>query len=82
MGELKEFLKDLINRKWICNSLLVYSSPIACIRKKDESQRLCIDYRELNRKTYPEKQPIPRIQDVLNVLGGNKWFTVLDLGRA
>lgn len=50
--------------------------------KKDGSLRLCIDYRELNKKTYPERQPIPRIQDILNGLGGNKWFTVLDQGKA
>ena len=25
---------------------------------------------------------IPRIQDILNGLGGNKWFTVLDQGKA
>ena len=33
-------------------------------------------------KTNPEQQPIPRIQDILNGLGGNKWFTVLDQGKA
>ena len=55
---------------------------MVCVRKKDWSLRLCIDYREWNKKTYPERQPIPRIQDILNGLGGNKWFTVLDQGKA
>ena len=55
---------------------------MVCVRKKDGSLRLCIDYRELNKKTYPERQPIPRIQDILNGLGGNKGFTVLDQGKA
>ena len=50
--------------------------------KKDGSLRLCIDYRELNKKTYSERQPIPRIQDILNGLGGSKWFTVLDQSKA
>ena len=81
-GEVKEYLEDLINRNWICKSRSAYSSPMVCVRKKDGSLRLCIDYRELNKKTYPERQPIPWIQDILNGLGGNQWFTVLDQGKA
>ena len=81
-GEVKEYLEDLINRNWICKSRSAYCSPMVCVRKKDGSLRLCIDYRELNKKTYPERQPIPRIQDILNGLGGNKGFTVLDQGKA
>ena len=81
-GEVKEYLEDLINRNWICKSHSAYSSPVVCVRKKDGSLRLCINYRELNKKTYPERQPIPRIQDILNGLGGNQWFTVLDQGKA
>ena len=80
--EVNEYLEDLINRNWICKSRSAYSSPMVCVRKKDGSVRLCIDYRELNKKTYPERQTIPRIQDILNGLGCNKWFTVLDQGKA
>ena len=54
---------------------------MVCVRKKDGGLGLCVDYRELNRKTYPERQPIPRIQDILNELGDNSLFTVLDKGR-
>ncbi len=41
-----------------------------------------IDYRDLNRKTLPDRQPIPRVQDILDSLGGNAWFSVLDQGKA
>ncbi|KAJ7985270.1 hypothetical protein DPEC_G00350330 [Dallia pectoralis] len=44
--------------------------------------RLCIDYRELNKKTRPDRQPIPRIQDILDSLGGHSWFSLLDQGKA
>lgn len=32
------------------------------------------DYRELNCKTHPDRQPIPRVQDVMDGLGVNTMF--------
>ena len=37
---------------------------------------------ELNKKTIPDRQPIPKVQDILNTLGGISWFTVLDQSKA
>lgn len=53
-----------------------------CIQKKDGTLRLCIDYRQLNRKTVPDSHPLPRIQDLMNTLGGYRWFSLLDQGKA
>ena len=50
--------------------------------KRDQSLRLCVDYRELNRKTHVDRHPIPRIQETLDNLGGSSWFSVLDQGKA
>lgn len=80
--EMKEYLHDLIAQGWIEKSNSSYSSPIVCVRKKDGSLRLCIDYRDLNRKTHPDRQPIPRVQDIMDSLGGNSWFSSLDQGKA
>ena len=44
--------------------------------------RLCVDFRKLNKKTIPDKQPIPRVQDILDNLGGQKWFSTLDMSQA
>ena len=44
--------------------------------------RLCIDYRELNNKTTADRHPIPRIQDTLDSLSGQKWFSTIDQGKA
>ncbi|MBN3284295.1 RAB31 protein, partial [Polyodon spathula] len=48
--------------------------------KKDGTLRLCIDYRELNKKTVIDRQPIPRIQDILDSLDGK--FSVLGQDKA
>ena len=80
--EVKSYIEDLLNRNFIRKSTFPYSSPVVCVRKKDKSLRLCVDYRALNQKTIPDRHPIPRIQEAFGSLGGNTWFSVLDQGKA
>ena len=80
--ELKQYIEDLLNRGFIEKSRSPYSSCCVMVRKKDGSIRLCIDYRALNNKTYADSHPIPRIQDTLDSLAGNKWFSTIDQGKA
>uniref|UniRef100_A0A3B3I1Y0 ribonuclease H n=1 Tax=Oryzias latipes TaxID=8090 RepID=A0A3B3I1Y0_ORYLA len=80
--EMKDYLEDLIAQGWVEKSSSPYSSPVVCVRKKDGTLRLCIDYRELNRKTHPDRHPIPRVQDMMDNLGGNRLFSLLDQGKA
>ena len=81
-GEVKTHVPDMISPGWISKSKSPYSSPVVCIRKKDGSLRLCVDYRQLNIKSQDDQQPILRIQDILNSLSGNTYFSVLDQQRA
>ena len=80
--EVKAYIEDLLNRNFIKKSSSSYSSPVVCVRKKDQSLRLCVDFGALNKKTRPNLHPIPRIQEMLDNLGGNSWFSVLDQGKA
>ena len=80
--EVKQYIQDLLNQNFISKSKSPYSSCVVCVRKKDGTLRLCIDYRDLNRKTIPDRHPIPRVQETLDSLGGNSWFSVLDQGKA
>ena len=80
--EVKQHIEDLLNQNFITESKSPYSSPVVCVRKKDGSLRLCIDYRELNRRTIADRHPIPRVQETLDSLDGNSWFSVLDQGKA
>ena len=81
-SKVKNYIEDLLNRNFITKSSSPYSSSVVCIRKKDGSFRLCIDYRGINAKTIPDRHPIPRVQETLDNLGGNSWFSVLDQGKA
>ena len=80
--EVKAYIEDLLNRNWIQKSKSSYSSPVVCVRKKDGDLRLCVDFRELNRKTIHDRHPLPRVQEALDNLGGNSWFSLLDQGKA
>lgn len=80
--EVKQYVEDLLNRGWVRQSKSSYSSPVVCVRKKDGSLRLCVDYRQLNQRTVPDRHPLPRIQTTLENLGGNAWFSLLDQGKA
>ena len=80
--EVKEYVEDLLACGWVRRSFSSYCSPMVCVRKKDGSLRLCIDYRQLNNKSIPDSQPISKVQDILNSLGGNSWFTTLDMSKA
>lgn len=40
------------------------------------------EIREMNHKTIPDSHPLPRIQDLLDNLGGYTWFSILDQGSA
>ena len=81
-GEVKNYVNDLIVNKWVSESKASYSSPVVCVRKKDQTLRLCIDYRGLSKKMVPDKQPIPCVQEILDSLGGQKWFSTLDMAKA
>ena len=60
-SEVKAYIEDLLNRKFIRKSTSPYSSSVVCVRKKDGEMRLCVDYRSLNKKTVPDRHPIPRV---------------------
>ena len=52
--QLKHYMEDLLNKNWIRGSESPYSSPVVLVQKKDDSLRLCVDYRKLNAKTIPD----------------------------
>jgi len=54
-------------------------SPIILVPNKDQTWRMCIEYRELNKITIKNCYPLPLIDDLLDQLQGAKFFIKLDL---
>lgn len=61
-----------------------YNSPVIIVPKKPgpdgcKRWRMVIDYRALNEKTVGDAYPLPNITDILDQLGGSKYFSTADL---
>ncbi|GKB54574.1 putative reverse transcriptase domain-containing protein [Tanacetum coccineum] len=73
---VRDFLED---KGFIRPSSSPWGAPILFVKKKDESFRMCIDYRELNKLTIKNRYPLPMIDDLLDQLQGSQYFSKIDL---
>jgi hypothetical protein len=76
---MEELVLNLLKNNIIRPSVSTYSSPAMLVKKKDETWRLCIDYRKLNNLTVKNKFPIPVIEDLLYELNGATIFRKIDV---
>ena len=77
--EIERQVADLLHQGRVTESSSPWSSPVVLVTKKDGSQRLCVDYRQLNAATVKDAFPLPRVDDSLSALSGSRWFSTLDL---
>ncbi|XP_070015250.1 uncharacterized protein [Nicotiana sylvestris] len=66
LNELREQLKDLLDKGFIRSSVSLWGAPVLFVKKKDGSLRICVDYRQLNEVTIKNKYPLPRIDDLFD----------------
>jgi hypothetical protein len=79
LAELKMQLKELLDKRYIHPSSSPWGCPTLFVKKKDQSLRLCVDYRPLNAVTIKNKYPLPRIDILFDQLSGAKVFSKINL---
>jgi hypothetical protein len=79
LAELKEHIRELVEKGFIRPSSSPWGAPVIFVPKKDGTQRLCVDYRALNEVTVKNKYPLPRIDDLFDQLRGACVFSKIDL---
>ena len=58
-----------------------YASPVIVVKKKDGSNRICIDFRRLNKITVTDPQPVPSPAESFLGMSEDKYFSKLDLTK-
>ena len=78
---LKEDINDMLKMGVIRPSTSPYASPTVIVKKPDGSNRICIDYRKLNKISVFDPEPMIKADDLFQKLSGDKYFTKLDLSK-
>ena len=71
--------QGLLGKQFIRPSSSPWGASILFVRKKDDSHRMCIDYREFRKLKVNNRYPLPRIDNLFDHLQGGSWFSKIDL---
>ncbi|GFW97567.1 retrovirus-related Pol polyprotein from transposon 412 [Trichonephila clavipes] len=77
--EVQKLIRDMKGNDVTEPSSSPWVSPIVLVQKKDGSAGFCVDYHRLNDISKKDSYPLPRIDNTLDTLARNTWFSTLDL---
>jgi hypothetical protein len=77
--ELNKWTDNMLERGFISISSSNYGSPMFTVTKKDGTQRIVQDFRELNKHTVKDMTPLPDIKQAIEGLGDKVLFTKFDV---
>jgi hypothetical protein len=66
LAELKDHIKELLFKGYIRPTSSPLGAPMILFPKKDDTQRMCVDYHALIEVTIKNKYSLPRIDDLFD----------------
>jgi len=75
----RQEVEKLLKAGIIEPSISPWSSNTVLVKKKSGDYRLCVDFRAVNALCKRDAYPLPNIGQCLDSLGGNSWFSTMDL---
>jgi hypothetical protein len=79
VSQVEGSIESAIGQRYIRPSSSPWVCPALFVKKKDQSLRLCVDYRPLNAITIKNKYPLPCIDILFDQLAGARVFSKIDL---
>ena len=79
---IQELLNEMEEKAIIEPSTAAWLSPIVLVKKPDGTSRLCLDYRAVNTHLAADIYPLPRLEELVEMAAGHKYYATLDLKEA
>ena len=81
--EVEKQIQHMLDNHIIEENSSPWMAPAVFVKKKTGEIRLCVDYRELNKKTTRDAYPLPLPNEVQDCLAGSSIFSTykVDIGR-
>ena len=79
--ELRNEVDTMLEMGVVRPSTSPYASPIVMVKKKDGSNRVCVDFRKLNKITEVDPEPMTTAEDLFRRLSGKKYLSKIDLTK-
>ena len=79
---LKKEIEDILSLGIIRKSNSSFASPIVIVKKKNGSDRICVDNRKLNKLAVEDPEPMTTAEDLFPGLGKRKYYSKIDLSKA